>query len=68
MGIKDEILDQLMKGYEKPGDLLGQDGHFMELKKALAESALAEEATTRATRKAWNSRRDDGNTRNGQGK
>jgi transposase-like protein len=45
MGINDEILNQLMKGYEKPEDLLGKDGLFMELKKALVERALAEKLT-----------------------
>ena len=29
MAINNELLDQLMKGYEKPGDLLGKDGLFM---------------------------------------
>jgi transposase-like protein len=45
MAINDEILNQLMKGYEKPEDLLGKDGLFMEPKKALVERALAEELT-----------------------
>ncbi len=69
MAIKDEILDQLMKGYEKPEDLLGKDGLFMELKQALVERALAEELTHHlGYEKGDKSNRDDGNTRNGHGK
>jgi len=43
MAIKDELLDKLLEGYEKPGDLLGEDGIFQELKKALVEKALGAE-------------------------
>ena len=61
--------DQLMKGYEKPGDLLGQDRLFMEPKKALVERALTEELTHHpGYSKGEKSSRNDGNTRNGQGK
>ena len=69
MAINDELLDQLMKGYEKLGDLLGKDGLFMELKKALVERALAEELTHHlGYSKGGKSSRNDGNTRNGHGK
>ncbi len=69
MAIKDEILDQLMKGYEKPEDLLGEDGLLQELKKALVERALGEELTHHlGYEKGEKSSRDDGNTRNGHGK
>ena len=69
MAIKDEILDQLMRGYEKPEDLLGKDGLFMELKKALVERALAEELTHHlGYEEGEKSGRDDGDTRNGHGK
>ena len=48
MAINDELLDQLMKGYEKPGDLLGKDGLFMEPKKALKVSAASTVSMTRS--------------------
>jgi len=35
MPIKPEHLDELLAGYEKPEDLLGEDGLFKQLKKAL---------------------------------
>ena len=45
MAIKDELLDELMKGLEKPEDLLGDKGLLQELKKALIEKALGAELT-----------------------
>ena len=30
MAIKDALLDQLLEGYQKPEDLLGEDGIFQE--------------------------------------
>jgi transposase-like protein len=45
MPIKPEHLDELLAGYEKPEDLLGEDGLFKELKKALLERALGAELT-----------------------
>ena len=45
MATKDELLDELLKGYEKPEDLLGENGIFQELKKALLEKALGAELT-----------------------
>ena len=43
MATKDELLDELLKGYEKPEGLLGENGIFQELKKALVEKALGAE-------------------------
>jgi Flp pilus assembly pilin Flp len=43
--IKPEHLDELLSGYEKPEDLLGEDGLFKQLKKALLERALGAELT-----------------------
>ena len=40
MPIKPEHLDELLAGYEKPEDLLGEDGLFKQLKKALLERPL----------------------------
>ena len=39
MPIKSEHLDELLAGYEKPEDLLGEEGLFKQLKKALLERA-----------------------------
>lgn len=41
--IRDEILKELLAGYEKPEDLLGKDGVIDQLKKALIERALGAE-------------------------
>jgi CRP-like cAMP-binding protein len=52
MPIKSEHLDELLSGYEKPEDLVGENGLFKQLKKALLERALGAEfsATRRAIR------------------
>lgn len=38
--IAPELLDQLLANYSKPEDLLGEEGLFKQLKKALIERAL----------------------------
>ena len=43
--IRPELLDELLKDYEKPDDLLGQDGLLQQLTKALVERALDGELT-----------------------
>ena len=69
MATKGEILDQLLKGYEKPEDLLGEDGILQELKKALVEKALGAELTHHlGYEKGQRSGNTTGNTRNGHGK
>ena len=69
MAIKDELLDKLLEGYEKPEDLLGQDGIFQELKKALVEKALGAELTHHlGYEKGEKPERKVGNSRNGHGK
>jgi putative transposase len=45
MPIKPGHLDMLLTGYEKPEDLLGEDGLFEQLKKALLERVLGAELT-----------------------
>lgn len=45
MPIRQELLDELLKEYEKPDDLLGDDGLLEQLTKALVERALAGELT-----------------------
>lgn len=38
--VRPELLDELLKDYQKPEDLLGQDGLLQHLIKALVERAL----------------------------
>ena len=69
MAIKDELLEQLLEGYQKPEDLLGEDGIFQELKKALVEKALGAELTHHlGYEKGQKPSRAASNTRNGHGK
>ena len=44
--IKEELLDQLLEGYDSPEDLLGPDGLLTELKKRLINKVLDSELTT----------------------
>ena len=69
MAIKDELLDKLLEGYEKPEDLLGEDGIFQDLKKALVEKALGAELTHHlGYEKGEKPERKVSNSRNGHGK
>ena len=69
MAIKDELLDKLLGGYEEPEDLLGEDGIFQELKKALVEKALGAELTHhRGYEKGEKPEGKVGNSRNSHGK
>jgi len=45
MEIKDELLDELIKGYQKPEDLTGENGLLKQLTKRLVERALRGELT-----------------------
>jgi putative transposase len=45
MEIKREVLDELIKGYEKPEDLIGETGLLKQLTKALIERAMSAELT-----------------------
>ena len=66
MPIKPEHLDELLAGYEKPEDLLGEDGLFKQLKKALLERALGAELTHHlGYDKGDPAGRGTGNNRNG---
>jgi len=42
MAIRTEFLDEILKDYKNPEDLLGKDGILNELKKAIMERALDE--------------------------
>jgi putative transposase len=66
MAIKKEVLDELLAGYERPEDLLGEDGLFKQLKKALLERALGAELTHHlGYEKGDPAGRGTGNARNG---
>ena len=68
MVIKPELLDELLKGYKSPEDLLGQDGLFKALKKALVERALNAELTEHLGYDVHDSKgNNSGNSRNGHG-
>src|SRR6201993_5094556 len=45
MEIRKEVLDDLIKGYEKPEDLIGETGLLKQLTKALLERAMSAELT-----------------------
>ena len=64
--IAPELLDQLLSGYSKPDDLLGEEGLFRQLKKALIERALGAELTEHlGYEKGDPAGRGSGNNRNG---
>jgi putative transposase len=64
--ISPELLDQLLANYTKPEDLLGEEGLFKQLKKALIERALGAELTEHlGYEKGDPAGRGSGNSRNG---
>ena len=66
MPITQELLDQLLNEYEKPEDLLGDDGILQQLTKALVERALEGEMTHHLGYKKHDAVGDkSGNSRNG---
>ena len=64
--IRPELLDELLKDYQKPEDLLGDDGLLQQLTKALVERALDGELTHHLGYEKHDSAGDNsGNSRNG---
>lgn len=66
-GIKDEIIDNLLKDYKEPEDLIGENGLLRQLTKRLLERAMSAEMTEHVGYEkhdtaGWNS----GNSRNGK--
>jgi putative transposase len=60
------LLDELLKDYKKPDDLLGQDGLLQQLTKALVERALDGELTDHLGYERHDSSSDNsGNSHNG---
>ena len=66
--IRTELLDELLADYKQPSDLLGEEGIFKHLKKALLERALGAELTEHlGYEKGDPAGRGTGNSRNGHG-
>jgi len=66
MPISNEVLDQILKDYEKPEDLLSENGLLQQLTKALVERALNGEMTHHlGYEKHSSSGNNSGNSRNG---
>src|SRR5205085_11321918 len=66
MAITKEILDELLKDYQKPEDLLGQSGLLQQLSKALLERVLDGELTHQLGYEKYASAgKNSGNSRNG---
>lgn len=67
--IKNELLDALLEGYETPEDLLGPNGIFKQLKKAMVERILDGEMTHHlGYEKGDPAGKKSGNSRNGHNK
>src|SRR5215467_8510085 len=67
MAITKEILDELLKDYQKPEDLLGQSGLLQQLSKALIERVLDGEMTHHlGYEKHSPEGKNPGNSRNGK--
>jgi putative transposase len=66
MAITDEVLNELLKDYHKPEDLLGRDGLLKQLQKRLLERALGAELTVHlGYGKHDPAGKNTGNSRNG---
>lgn len=66
MGIDKELVDKLLAGYEKPEDIIGENGLVKQLTKALIERALQAELTTHlGYEKHAPEGHNSGNSRNG---
>ena len=66
MALDEEVLDRLMAGYEKPEDLLGENGLLKQIQKRLLERALhAELKHHLGYAKHATEGRNSGNSRNG---
>ncbi len=69
MATQDELLDELMKNYKKPEDLIGESGLLKQLTKALVERAMkAEMSAHLGYEKNDPAGKNSGNSRNGKSK
>ena len=67
MTIENELIDNLLKGYKKPEDLIGENGLLKELTKRLLERAMAAEMTEHVGYEKHDVAGDgSGNSRNGK--
>jgi putative transposase len=67
MAIRKELLDELLDGYQKPEDLMGENGVLQQLTKALIERVLDGELTDHlGYEKQAPEGRNSGNSRNGK--
>jgi putative transposase len=67
MAIREEILEELLKDYKNPEDLIGKDGLFKELTKRLVEKAMDSELTHHlGYEKHFSAGKNSGNSRNGE--
>jgi putative transposase len=66
MAITDEVLNELLKEYQKPEDLLGKNGLLKQLQKRLLEKAMGAELTVHlGYEKHATAGKNSGNSRNG---
>src|SRR5204862_1424776 len=69
MGMDNDLLDKLLEGYQKPEDLIGENGLLKQLTKALVERAMNAELTHHlGYEKNDPEGRNNGNSRNGKSK
>jgi putative transposase len=69
MATRDELLDDLMKNYKKPEDIIGENGLLKQLTKALIERAMKAELTDHlGYPKHDPTGKNSGNSRNGNSK
>jgi len=67
MALNDDLLDKLIEGYQKPEDLIGENGLLKQLTKALIERAMKAELTHQlGYPKNAPQGRSSGNSRNGK--
>ncbi len=66
MEIKKELIDELLKDYKKPEDVIGEKGLLKQLTKALLERAMSAELTNHlGYEKSDPAGYNSGNSRNG---
>ena len=66
MEIKDELIDELIKGYQSPEEILGENGLLKQLTKAVLERCLQGEMTHHLGYGKHDSKgKNSGNSRNG---
>src|ERR1051326_3329676 len=67
MALNDDLLDKLIEGYEKPEDLIGENGLLKQLTKRLIERAMNAELTHQLGYEKHDTQgRGSGNSRNGK--